>query len=157
MLPLALFSDKLAVDDRRALADTILQNKPANQPLQFPQLRFGTGFGKPTFPVLTPTTRLADLANKYCWFGMYQINIDPAFLQLPVENWDGNEAFQAGKAKASSINVVNDCAECGVKLTSDFVEAARTERHLQNVLKTVEHDRAKTPNLRFSKWTVDNS
>jgi len=44
MLPLALFSDKLPVDDRRAFADTILQNKPADQPLKFPQLRFGTGF-----------------------------------------------------------------------------------------------------------------
>ena len=83
------------------------------------------------------------------------MNIDPAFLQLPVENWDGNEAFQAGKAKASSINVA--LTECGVKLTSDFVEAARIERHLQNVLQTVKHDRAKTPNLRFSKRTVDNS
>jgi len=157
MLPLALFSDKLPVDDRRALSDAILQNKPADQPLKFPQLQFGTGFGKPTFPVLTPTTRLADLANTDCWFGMYQMNIDPAFLQLPVENWDGNDAFQAGKAKASSINVVNDCAERGVKLTSDFVEAARTERHLQNVLQAVEHDRAKTPNLCISKRTVDNS
>jgi len=88
---------------------------------------------------------------------MYQMNIDPAFPQLPVENLNGNEAFQAGKAKASSINVVNDCTEHGVKLTSDFVEAARTERHQQNVLQTVKHDRAKTPNLRFSKRTVDNS
>ena len=56
------------------------------------------------------------------------------FLPIDVEDWVANEAFQ--------INVVNDCAERGVKLTSDFVAAAKNEEHLQNVLQIVEYGRS---------------
>ena len=59
-----------------------------------------------------------------------------------------SEAFQVGVANVRAINVVNDCAERGVKLTSDFVTAARGEQHLQNVLQAVEHDRSEQPKLR---------
>ena len=148
MLPLALFSTKVPAEERRALADAILDHKPDDLPMQAPQQRFGTGFGKPKFPVLSPTTRLADLANPDCWFGMHQLNIDPAFLSLNVEDWATSASFQAGVVNVRAINVVNDCAERGVKLTSDFVAAAKGEQHLQNVLQAVEHDRSEQPNLR---------
>ncbi|KAK5925701.1 hypothetical protein CgunFtcFv8_018205 [Champsocephalus gunnari] len=42
----------------RALADAILEHKPADIPMRAPQLRFGTG--KPKFPTLSPTSSLAD-------------------------------------------------------------------------------------------------
>ncbi|KAJ8369049.1 hypothetical protein SKAU_G00090770 [Synaphobranchus kaupii] len=151
MLPLALFSTKVPVGERRALADAILEHKPADLPLRAPQLRFGTDFGKPKFPTLSPTTSLADLANPDCWFGMHQLHVDPAFLSLEVEDWATSAAFQAGAVNVRAITVVNDCAERGVKLTSDFVAAARSEQHLQNVLQAVEHDRSKQPNLRCCK------
>ena len=148
MLPLALFSDKVPVGERRALAAAILTCKPAELPMRAPLLRFGTGFGKPKFPALSPTTSLADLANADCWFGLYQLDIDPSFLALGVEEWTTSEAFQVGVANVRAINVVNDCAERGVKLTSDFVTAARGEQHLQNVLQAIEHDRSEQPKLR---------
>ncbi|KAJ4930285.1 hypothetical protein JOQ06_019290 [Pogonophryne albipinna] len=151
MLPLALFSNKVPADERRALADAILEHKPDDLPMRAPQQRFGTGFGKPKFPVLSPTTRLADLANPDCWFGMHQLHIDPAFLSLTVEDWATSASFQAGVVNVRAINVVNDCAERGVKLTSDFVAAAKSEQHLQNVLQAVEHDRCEQPNLRRCK------
>ncbi|KAJ8373704.1 hypothetical protein SKAU_G00042840 [Synaphobranchus kaupii] len=109
MLPLALFSTKVPVGERRALADAILEHKPADLPLRAPQLRFGT------------------------------------------EDWATSAAFPAGAVNVRAITVVNDCAERGVKLTSDFVAAARSEQHLQNVLQAVEHDRSKQPNLRCCK------
>jgi hypothetical protein len=119
-------------------------------------LRFGTGFGKPKFPELSPTTSLADLVNSDCWFGMRQLHIDPEFLSLNVDEWATNAAFQEGAANVRAINVVNDCAERGVKLTSDFVAAARSEEHLQNVLQAVEHDRSKQPNLRCCKRKLNS-
>ena len=140
MLPLALFSTKVPAGERCALADAILEHKPAVLPMKSPQLRFGTGFSKPKFPALSPITRLSDLANPDCWFGMHQLHIDPSFLSLSVEDWATNAAFQASALNVHAINVVNDCAERSVKLTSDFVAAARSEQHLQNVLQAVEHD-----------------
>ena len=38
--------------------------------------------------------------------------------------------------------------ECGVKLSSDFLPAAHSEKHYQNVLQVVWQDRKKTRNLR---------
>ncbi|KAL3058523.1 hypothetical protein OYC64_010638 [Pagothenia borchgrevinki] len=108
--------------------------------MRAPQLRFG----KPKFPTLSPTSSLADLANPDCWFGVHQLHINPAFLSLDVEDWAASEAFQMG-----AVNVR------GVKLTSDFVAAARSEEHLQNVLQAVEHDRSKQPNLRHCKRKLD--
>ncbi|KAK5901433.1 hypothetical protein CgunFtcFv8_026305 [Champsocephalus gunnari] len=52
------------------------------------------------------------------------------------------------------MNVVNNCAERGVKLTSDFAAVARKEQHLQNVLQAVEHERSQQPNLRRCKRKV---
>ena len=95
MLPLALFSTKVPVGERRA--DAILEHKPAVLPMKSPQLRFGTEFGKPKFPALSPITRLSDLANPDCWFGMDQLHTDPSFLSLSVEDWTTNAAFQAGR------------------------------------------------------------
>ena len=143
MLPLALFSSKVPNDDKRALARAILEHKPADLPMHIPEQRFGTGFGKPNFPTLLPTTSSADLANKDCWFGMHQLHIDPEFMSLDVKEWATNAAFKKTE--------VNDCAKRGVKLTSDFVTVARKEQHLQNVLQAVEHDRNQQPNLRRYK------
>ena len=150
MLPLALFSDKVPAAEKRALADRIVEHKPDDLPMRAPTERFGTGFGKPKFPALSPSVRLADLVNADCWFGLQLLHIDPAFLSLDVEDWATTEAFQARLANVQAINTVNDCAERGVKLASDFVVSAKSELHLQNVLQAVEHDRCVRPNLRRS-------
>ncbi|KAJ8400550.1 hypothetical protein AAFF_G00393190 [Aldrovandia affinis] len=135
----------------------LMEHRPADLRMRAPQLRFGTGFGKLKFPALSPTTSLADLANPECLFGMHQLHVVPAFLSLDVEDWATSAAFQAGAANVRTVNVVNDCAERGVKLTSDFVAAARSEQHLQNVLQAVEHDRSKQPHFRCCKRKLDIS
>ncbi|KAK5918331.1 hypothetical protein CgunFtcFv8_003105 [Champsocephalus gunnari] len=154
MLPLALFSSKVPNEDKRALASAILEHKPDDLPMHIPEQRFGAGFGKPKFPTLLPTTSLADLANKDCWFGMHQLHIDPEFMSLDVKEWATNAAFKKSVVNVCAMNVVNDCAERGVKLMSDFVAVARKEQHLQNVLQAVEHDRSQQPNLRRCKHKV---
>jgi hypothetical protein len=150
MLPLALFSDKVPTPQKQALAAAILESKPSDLPMSAPEKRQGTGFGKPVFPNVSEHTQLSDLANNDCWFGIYQLQVDPAFLTEDPEHWPENPAYQASLKNIQGINVVNDCAERGVKLTSDFVDAARSEPHLQNVLQAVEYDRKTQPNLRSS-------
>ena len=82
---------------------------------------------------------------------MHQMKINPVFLPLDVGDWAANDGFQMGLLNVRAINVVNDCAERGVKLTSDFVAAAKIEEHLQNVLQTVEYYRSERQNLRHYK------
>jgi len=68
--------------------------------MHIPEQRFGTGFGKPKFPTLLPTTSLADLANKDCWFGMHQLQIDPEFMFLDVKEWATNDAMRSKKLRS---------------------------------------------------------
>ena len=148
MVPLALFSDRVPAVERQALADALLMLRPLTS-LQAPMNRFGNGWGKPRFPLsIDSSTRLCQLVGVDSWFTMYRLQLDSSFLNLPVDEWDKTSAYIASAGNFEAVNVVNDCAERGVKLASDFVETARTDEHFQNVLQVVEKDRKCMPNLR---------
>jgi hypothetical protein len=148
MVPLALFSDRVPAVERRALADALLALRPLTS-LQAPTNRFGNGWGKPRFPSsIDSSTRLCQLVDIDSWFTMYRLQLDSSFFDLPVDEWDQTAAYIASARNVEAVNVVNDCAERGVKLASDFVETARSDEHFQNVLQVVEKDRKRLPNLR---------
>ena len=86
---------------------------------------------------------------------MALLKIDDRFLEEPVESWADSQAYQDSLTNVHSLNVINDSAERGVKLSSDFLSAARSEDHYQNVLQVVEEDRRSRPNLRKRKAKTD--
>lgn len=49
-----------------------------------------------------------------------QLDINPAFLQEPSSSWQDNMLYKAGLTKVKALKVVNDVAERGVKLITDF-------------------------------------
>ena len=155
MVPLALFSENVPEQVRRELAEKLLDVQPDTLP-HFPQHRFGTEFGKPQFPQIDQTTTLAGLAGPDSWFLFNQLRLDAAFLQLAVADWASSAAYQQCVRHIKAINVTNDCAERGVKLSADYLASARSEQHLQNVLQVVEGDRKRAPNLRSRKRIADN-
>lgn len=149
MVPVALFSEVVPVNERKAIADALLAVKTPAE-LHAPINRFGTGWGKPQFPhfVINLSTRLCDFVGVDSWFTIYHLKLDVSFLQLPVDNWNTDASYMASAKKVSAINVINDAAERGVKLASDFVESARSDDHFQHVIQIVENHRKTTPNLR---------
>ena len=153
MVPLALFSSVVPVSERRALADKLMSTgiQPAT-PVTRPLQRFGTEFGKPAFPSdITESTTLADLVIPDSWYMMYILQLDTSFLADDVESWPSSAAYLTSAANVLALNVINDCAERGVKLSSDFLTTARSEQHYQNVLQVVEQDRKQQPNVRKRK------
>ena len=152
MVPLALWSDKVPADDRRALADRLLTFKPDNA-LANPQHRFGEGFGKPRFPeeTITMSTTLADLVGPDSWFIFHILELDSEFMTRDVVDWSDLPMFKVSGDNLNAINVVNDSAERGVKLSSDFLTSSKGEGHYQNVLQVVEQDRRRQPDLRKRK------
>ena len=64
MVPLSLFSPQTPAVEKRALATSLLALKP-NEPCRAPADRFGTGFGKPSFPDIDLDTTLADLVGRW--------------------------------------------------------------------------------------------
>ena len=147
MVVLALFGKVVPATERRALADALLTIKPDNM-LLAPKNRFCTGFGKPRFQDITTSTKLADLVGEDSWFTICLLKLDVSFLDVEIETWDRNACFIRSQCIIDNLNVVNDCAERGVKLCSDFVSVARGEEHFRNVLQVIEHDRKTMPNLR---------
>ena len=53
---------------------------------------------------------------------------------MPVDEWCSNAGFQQGKSLISSVSVVNDAVERGVKLAYDFLG---TDKKLLKVLKKI--------------------
>ncbi|KAJ8011831.1 hypothetical protein DPEC_G00062370 [Dallia pectoralis] len=93
---------KVPNDDKRAFARAILEHKPADLPMHIPEQCFGTGFDKPKFHTLLPTTSLADLANKDCWFGN-QLHIDRAWRQAHIRlRRSGKEGAAPAECAAGS-------------------------------------------------------
>ncbi|KAG8198493.1 hypothetical protein JTE90_017359 [Oedothorax gibbosus] len=117
-----------------------------------PTNRFGTEFGKPKFPTtITLSTTLSSLVGRDSWFIFHLLKLDSKFLTEDIEMWPECASYQEAAIKLQSLNVVNDCAERGVKLSSDFLAASKGEDHYQNVLQVVEKDRQQQPNLRKRK------
>src|SRR6218665_889993 len=77
MVPLALFSSLVPLVERQALGDALLKVQ-LSTPLQSPQQRFGSGWGKPQFP------SSINLSTLLTWFTMFRLQIYKSFLHLPI-------------------------------------------------------------------------
>ena len=148
MIPLALFSDAVPKPDLQCLAEQLLAARPSDDEA-IPKDRYGTRFGKPSFPhSISDSTQLADLVTSDSWFIFRLLKMDDEFLRINISSWQSHPSFLSSKQKIEALNVVNDSDERGVKLSSDFLNDARLEEHYQNVLQVVQTDRKETPNLR---------
>ena len=157
MIPLALFSQRVPCLERKALADALLRIKPSSD-VHTPLHRFGNGWGKPVFPsIITESTRLCDLVSIDSWFTISLLQLDVSFLELPVSEWNNTAAYISSANNTKAINVINDCAERGIKLSSDFNETARTDEHFQNVLQVVEQNRKSAINFRLKSACNDSA
>ena len=74
--------------------------------------------------------------------------MDTSFLHQPVQTWGDNESYKEALNVVNNLRVVNDTAECGVKLGNDFIDTAKMEARYQNILQVVENDRKRIPNQR---------
>ena len=150
LVPLALFGPNVPEIEKRQVAERLMAVKTDD--VVAPTGRFGTGFGKPAFQKnITETTKLADFITADSWYFFSLLRLDPNFLSLAVDQWLDDDSYKESAKNVKAINVVNDCAERGVKLSSDFLSAARSEENYQNVIQVVESNRKAVPNLRKRK------
>ena len=98
---------------------------------------------------------MADLTGPDSWFTFKLFKLDPGFLDLDVSDWPDSPEYQSSRENVMVLNVINDPAERGVKMGSDFLAAARSEPHFQSVLQVTEKSRKSKPNLRSRKRKHD--
>lgn len=154
LVGLSLFDETLPVEVKSAVAESMLQFVPMSNRLPN---RHGRAFGKPCSPEdISFTTQLCDLVGPNSSFFFKALNLSPDFLGEPSSDWPYIPCYMEGVAKIKSLNVINDAAERSVKMSSDFLSAAKIETRYQATLQVVENNRMELPNLRAKKQTVSN-
>lgn len=150
LVPLALFSSQVDSNIKVKMV-----HKLTNSERKLCTKRHGTGFGKPAFPIIPQETSddldLSQFIGVDSWSFFEIMRLDKEFLHKPISDWESDPGFVAGKEKIHSLSVVNDGAERGVKLAHDFLDSARKEGNLQNILQVVENHRHSLPNQRNKK------
>ena len=111
--------------------------------------RYGTGFGKPSFPKIPDNAEMniSTFVGEDSRFFFKILRLDTEFLVKPIEGWADDPGYVAGKEVVQSLSVVNDGAERVVKLANDFLHSAHKEANLQTILQ-VENNRKAVPNQR---------
>lgn len=137
----AIFNEHLSSFTRYLLAKTLFNTpKPNNFVL-----------GKPKFPNFTTELPfLSSFISPRSWllFSLMGLsNCQTDWLQLPVEYWDLMENYRTIKNFINQLEVVNDCAERGIKIISDYKDVCRNDEHLDYVIQTVEHHRLHVSSL----------
>ena len=128
---------------KQAIADRLLVVRP-EKVIEKPCGRHGTGFGNLIYQsqLISPqlclvlSTLIHGSSFTYCKKIMGFSQMLQAGLTLLLANTEA---------------LINDSAKQGVKLSADFLEAARSEGHYQNILQVVEKGRQQLPNLRKRK------
>lgn len=102
---------------------------------------------------ITESTSIEDLVGPESWFIFEALGIGCEWLRLPVTEWDSNPDFMEAAAFVKSVKVVNDAAERGIKLNSDYA-AYITDKEQQraSLLQAVEEHRQMFPD--FKKSTI---
>ena len=68
-----------------------------------------------------------------------------------MESWENSYSYQRGRQIVNALPVVNDSAERGVKLATDFNKSVTLkEASYQNLLLTVQSHRKKYPDVKKS-------
>ena len=98
------------------------------------------------------------MAGKDSWFTMNILQIDDQlFLTYDVDTWSQSRAYQSSLRNILAVDVMNNLAERGIKLSSDFLAAAHFEKHCQNVLQVIKQDRKRLWILgEIVNWTKTN-
>ena len=119
------------------------------------------GNGKPSFPHILnrEISELSCFTDVESWRFFEILELDTTFLASPASEWYSLDSFKSHAETISSLRVVNDCAENGVKLCFDFLHTSKKEKSMQSILQVVENCRHRLPNQRNAnheskKWFI---
>ena len=150
LVPLCLFSDQVTHTDKQIIVNKLKSLEKVQTFIN----RYGSGFGKPMFPeVKKNSLNLVEFVGPSSWHFFTLLKIDYRFLDTPVDEWQSSPLYETACKIVKNIRTVNDLAERGVKLASDFLSVSKTEKHYQNALQVVENERSRVPNQRKARKT----
>ena len=117
--------------------------------------------GKPKFPnidVQKGIPFLHELIGSRSWLIFHLLGLDKKqeWLQLKPKYWELFEDYRTLRDFVKNLQVVNESAERGIKMITDFKDVVRDEDHLQNVLQVVEEHRQQVNFTHSKKSDLNN-
>ena len=107
--------------------------------------------GKPNFPIMAPGVRtsMADLIGPESWllFELFDLEGPQDWLLAPSCTWHLSPNFIKLEEFAKTLVVVNDLAERGCHLATEFINRVQDEEQRQALMQHVEDFRKKVKNL----------
>lgn len=94
---------------------------------------------RPLHLLTTLPSSISDLHISHTFFDI--LGLDDGFLSVPVSAWPETESFKDAVNIVSNITCVNDCAERGVALITNFNACTKDETQKQYMLQVVEQHR----------------
>ena len=147
MVPFSLFSSKMDDDSKSALATKILSfedTKPSSYPLI-----------KPVFPAITSTTQLTDLVGPDSYMFFHILGISYEWIKVSPSHWEEYDSYKEAREFVRTTKVVNDLAERGIKMISDYAMILTNDEEMRvQLLQGVELNRRKYPD--FKKKTLNS-
>ena len=137
---MCLFSDQVTHTDKQIIVDKLKSLEKVQTFIN----RYGSGFGK---------LNLVEIVRPSSWHFFTLLKIDYRFLDTPVDEWQSSPYYEKACEIVKNFRTVNDLAERGVKLASDFLSVSKTEKHYQNALQVIENERSRVSNQREAKTT----
>ena len=113
-------------------------NKPKVWPLE-----------KPKYATITPNTKLLDLVNQdsFMFFDIFQLPWD--WLKVAPQDWENFPNYQEARTFVRTCKVVNDAAECGIKLVTDYTKILTVNEEMRKkILITVDRNRKMIPDMK---------
>ena len=136
--PFILFSNKVDSDMKSHMAAKLLT---IVQPEQIK-------IGKPTFPEIKSSTKLIDLLGPKSYLLFKLLGVEPNWLNKNPKDWDEDEEYKKMQEFVRTVKTVNDCAERGVKMITDYSKILTKDDETRNwLLQGVELNRKKYPDF----------
>ena len=106
------------------------------------------------FPQVTAKTTLPDLIGPESHLLLDTLGIECDWLLQPVSTWSGSDGYNKALEYVRNVKVVNDIAERGVKMMSDFANIITTDSQQRGyLLQAVEYNRERFDS--FKKQTLN--
>ena len=87
------------------------------------------------------TPQLYQFIGRRSWLIFHLLELESAWLALPVNEWQADVGYMRFKQYVSNINVVNDAAERAVKYVSDFANHSQDPEWRDEAVQVVNSQR----------------
>ena len=134
LVAFAFCSKRISDESKRDLADKMLLFE---RPGEYRP-------GKPSLPKVTEESELVDFIGSNSWLVFDILGLQGDWLVKPVTEWEESPDYLTLKTYIENLKVVNDTAERGIKLWSDFIGILTSnEAKRQDIVQVVEEHRGK--------------